>query len=58
MAVALVAEVHPLQWRFARNSRPSLSLCAPADTLIMYQVPSSSDVAGRRALRRLQEVRV
>ena len=28
----------------------------PADTLIMYQVPSSSDVAGRRALRRLQEV--
>ncbi len=33
----------------------SCPLC-PADTLIMYQVPSSSDVAGRRALRRLQEV--
>jgi (E)-4-hydroxy-3-methylbut-2-enyl-diphosphate synthase len=31
---------------------------ATSDTLIMYQVPSSSDVAGRRALRRLQEVGV
>ncbi len=28
----------------------------PADTVLMYQVPSSSDAAARRALRRLQEV--
>ncbi|KAI3426108.1 hypothetical protein D9Q98_008487 [Chlorella vulgaris] len=31
---------------------------ATADSILMYQVPASDDVAGRRALRRLQEVGV
>jgi (E)-4-hydroxy-3-methylbut-2-enyl-diphosphate synthase len=31
---------------------------ATADTIIMYQVPATSDREGRRALRRLQEVGV
>ncbi|KAL4448645.1 hypothetical protein ABPG75_005864 [Micractinium tetrahymenae] len=31
---------------------------ATSDTLLMYQVPGSSNAAGRRALRRLQEVGV